>query len=741
MYRFFSKEFLTRQIVSTSALAVALTLSACGGDGGGGGDQHAVSLKTLSSPNQYVSGGTALVQVVTDAPGSTPVTVLVNGADESSAFRQGADGTLLGVVTNLVVGNNTITAKAGNSSASQTLTNYPLAGPIISGPHITPFICQTEAFKLPDGSTLGQAIDADCSAQTKVTYMYMPKNDSTFKPLPAGNSLPEDVASTTTLSGQTVPFVIRVETGTINRGIYQTAVLHDPTTETLPTPLNPPKAWNKRAIAIEGFGCAGGWYIQGNAIGNLNSGDFKFNNLDPTRLGEGYATFSNTLQHASNSCNALLSAEAAMMTKEHLVKTFGAPEFTVSAGCSGGSYGSMQPTDIIPGLFDGVLIMCTFPDPLGIALSGSDGHLLTHYFSSTNPSAFTEDQQVAVSGYKNYKAFLDAANQAGRTDPVSGRVDMPGYNSGVWNAAVPASLRYDPGSNPVGARPTVYDWARNVYGVDANGFAKRPFDNVGVQYGLAQLNSGVITVDQFLDLNEKIGGYDNDSNYVASRTSGDPGAIERMYKSGMQLVGNGGLASIPVFDITGIYNDDSSYHYQWFHFATRDRLVGANGDSKNHVMWRGNPVPAVTTWDTFIKWVSEYKADGGSGTQRDKVIRHKPSNAIDGCWSDQSTFIAEAQTLSNQPDTQCNTLFPSWTFPRRQAGGPVAADIAKCQLKAVNASDYKVALTAEQLARLKAIFPSGVCDWTKPGVNQTKLVPFPSFGPSPVNLVFDITKP
>jgi hypothetical protein len=38
------------------------------------------------------------------------------------------------------------------------------------------------------------------------------------------------------------------------------------------------------------------------------------------------------------------------------------------------------------------------------------------------------------------------------------------------------------------------------------------------------------------------------------------------------------------------------------------------------------------------------------------------------------------------------------------------------------------------------MFPAGVCDWTKPGVGQTGVVPYGSFGPSPVNLLFDITK-
>jgi len=100
-----------------------------------------------------------------------------------------------------------------------------------------------------------------------------------------------------------------------------------------------------------------------------------------------------------------------MMSKEHFIETFGVPVYTVSYGCSGGSYGSSQLADALPGLFDGIMISCTFPDPLAIAFSGSDGHLLTHYFNATDPSGFTVAQQVAVSGYKGQQAFIDAANQ------------------------------------------------------------------------------------------------------------------------------------------------------------------------------------------------------------------------------------------------------------------------------------------------------------------------------------------
>ena len=72
-------------------------------------------------------------------------------------------------------------------------------------------------------------------------------------------SLPPDVDWTTTSLGDIVPFIVRIETGTINRSIYQIAVLHNPVSEPIPTPFTPPTAWNRRLLYSFGGGCVGGW--------------------------------------------------------------------------------------------------------------------------------------------------------------------------------------------------------------------------------------------------------------------------------------------------------------------------------------------------------------------------------------------------------------------------------------------------------------------------------------------------
>jgi hypothetical protein len=317
-----------------------------------------------------------------------------------------------------------------------------------------------------------------------------------------------------------------------------------------------------------------------------------------------------------------------------------------------------------------------------------------------------------------------------------------------------------PGHEPRRRPADGIDAARNVYGVDpATGFALRPFDNVGVQYGLAALNAGAISAAQFLDLNEKIGGYDQDANFVPARSVGDTGAVRRSYQSGITLGGGGGLASIPVFDVSGLFDEDQLYHYQWFHFAVRERMRNENGHARNHVMWRGGlpigellgtPTPEgaalaqrvnTESWRVFIEWVAAFKSDRSHAPDRVKAVRSKPPLAVDGCWTKSldPQFIRERQTWSSQPDSQCNALWPSYSFARKVAGGPLDGNVLKCRLKRLDPRDYDVSFGPAEWGRLRAIFPNGVCDWSKAGIAQTPIVPWASFGPSPKNLVFDVT--
>ncbi len=580
-------------------------------------------IKTLSTHPDRVSGGSVLVEVsYPHANKNNPLVITLNGQDITSTFRPGnSANTLMGLVTGLVTGKNTLAVEGkgwGVPAQTVELTNYSIKGPIISGPYLQPFICQTDVFNLPAGlGTLGAPLDTDCSVATRVHYLYRSTAGGAFRALPSTTALPGDVAMTTTRHGVTVPFVVRLETGTMNRGIYQNVVLHDPTSEPAPSPFSPPKGWNKGLIHTHGGGCPSGWYVQGNAQGvNPVTG------VNITRLGEGWGIIVNTLTPPGTSCNMIVAAESAMMGKEHFIETFGVPAYTISLGSSGGAITTQDIADILPGLFDGGIPISTFTDSFSIGNAASDARLLTNYLVLKNPPGWTEAQKVAVSGYKGMVAFLDDALESARMDPVPGRIDFPGYESAEWKAAVPVALRYHPVTNPTGARPTIFDVARNIYGVDPKtGFALRPWDNVGVQYGLKALNDGVISVQQFLDLNEFVGGFDIDANYIPQRTVADLGALKRIYQSGMTLYGGNGLASIPVLDGGG-YNETSGHHYAVYHFMVRARMLRANGDFDNHIMWRG-PAQNEANWQAMVRWVEAIKADTSSADQRVKVRREQ----------------------------------------------------------------------------------------------------------------------
>jgi hypothetical protein len=458
-------------------------------------------IKVLSSPPELVSGGDALVSV----SGAGPVTL--NGADVTAVFKSSSDGKRIGLVEGLKLGANVLRA----GSATLTLINHPISGPVFAGPHETPFYCMTAKFALPASKeTLGAPLDADCSVKTRIDYVYRAKA-GVFKPLPAG-ATPDDLAQTTTSDGKTVPYIVRVETGTINRAIYQTAMLAAPIVAT--GPMAPPPAWNRKLVYTFGGGCVGGWYMQGASVGNRGI-------LEDLMLSQGYAVASSSLNVFGNNCAMLSAAETLEMVKERFIETYGVPQFTIGFGCSGGSEQLHPIGDAYPGLVDGMIVGCSFPELIGaVVLNLTDADLMAHYFKHSTVS-WSAKEQAAAAGYPN-------ETTAATIGTLGVRIKAEG---GDCNAAIPESVRFGRAKKPDGVRCDVYDHAVNVFGKDPQtGAARRSWDNVGVQYGLAALKSGAISAQQFLDLNRSIGGFDNDGNYSAARGEADPVAVSAPMK-------------------------------------------------------------------------------------------------------------------------------------------------------------------------------------------------------------------
>src|SRR3954471_10953596 len=470
-----------------------------------------LEIRTLSNRADLISGGDALVAIgLPSGVDPAGVHVDVGGRDVTSAFALRPDGSFGGLVTGLKDGPNVVTASApGVSDAHLTIDSHPIGGPVFSGPQTQPWLCTTE------DNDLGKATDAQCDAPTKVEYLYKPTVGSGFQPYDPKNP-PSDVAQTTTDQGKTVPFVIRSERGVINRGIYEISVLADPKEKS--SPWAPQKAWNRKLYWVFG-------------------GDCKPNHKQPADsarnesvLGKGFAQAASGMTVLGTACNSVVNAETVMMIKERIAETLGPIRYTMSEGCSGGSMQQHWIASNYPGLLDGIQPQCSYPDIWETMQEAEDCHVLGHYFLEVSPHLWpSTTQQNAVTGYAEQTTchslwdgpglgyaqnWLDPDNAGGRS--------------------LPAEQVYNAQTNRGGVRCTLPDYMASIYGRRASdGFANRPFDNVGVQYGLNALNSGQITAEQFVDLNEKVGGLDIDWNYQGARSAADPAALDVAYRAGL----------------------------------------------------------------------------------------------------------------------------------------------------------------------------------------------------------------
>ncbi len=346
----------------------------------------------------------------------------------------------------------------------------------------------------------------------------------------------------------------------------------------------------------------------------------------------------------------------------------------------------------------------------------TDLQLLNNYFTK-HADSLTETQKLAIAGVAELKNVTVAAGQAGRVNPM---VFCP--------PELPQPLRYDPASNRKGARCDVFDHTANVYGRDPEtGFARRPLDNTGVQYGLAALNAGKINVEQFLDLNQNVGGYDADGNMVATRAIADTQALRAAYRTGRITNGGGGLAAVPIID-SRPYRDQTDagdFHLKFHSFSLRERLQRANGSTANEVMLSyaaGNTKIAEYALAKMDEWVTKLHADPTAASTPAKTIekidRAKPADLVDSCYGAQGERIRETQTFAGG---KCNELYPTFPSPRMVAGSPASNDVLKCQLKPIDFKDYQVALTDAQKSRLSTIFATGVCNFAIKGVEQQPL--------------------
>lgn len=698
---------LSRQVVCLPAVAlVAVTLGgAAPALAQAAGPGAALELRALSTRAETVSGGDVLVQIA--VPRDVPperVSVTLNGRDVRSAFRPTAQPqVLVGLLSGLTTGPNQLEASvSGQRRAQLRLVSHPLTGPVMSGPHQTPFVCETETFGL------GPALDGTCHVATRVDYFYRLRAPATapnpFRPFTPGAPRPADLAQTTTSDGRTVPYIVRREMGTINRAVYVIAFLHEPGTP-LPDPWTADTPWNGRLIYSFGGGCRAG-YHQGRSIGGLtaNRSYLEESQLGDYALARGYAVAGASLNVFGTNCADLISAETMMMVKEHFVERFGVPRYTIGSGRSGGSMQQHQIANNYPGLLDGIIPTASFADNLTFLDPLFDCELLNHAFN-TSALPWTDAQKAAVAGHASDAYCTRNGSAYPNLRPTNCDPD-----------GLPAAAVYDPKTNRDGVRCTYQDNMVNVYGRDPRtGFARRPFDNVGVQYGLRALNEGAITSEQFADLNRRVGGHDIDGATSPARTA-DPDALRMAYDTGRLNDASRGLSAIPIIDVRPYTDGGRDVHDIVASHITRARLVAANGHAGNQVFRTyapGTPIQPAQRYvlDAMDEWLSSIARDTAPArSPLDKVLRNRPRNLVDTC------YLATLEPVTDP--SRCQALFPVARNPRLVAGAPLTHDRLKCELKPIDRADYTVQLSEAQLGVLREVFPGGVCDYRRPGVGQ-----------------------
>jgi hypothetical protein len=749
-----------------------------------------VELAVLSSPANYVSGGDVRIEVRA-APGlHDKLALYLNGSKLDVALQKKGSHRLEAVVSGLRLGDNTLEVYVQGQSQRDTLelTNYPITGPMFSGPQQTPFTCTTiqgavgrqplvdsatpPGYKVADatGATIGYS--RNCSIETFVSYFYV-SSSGALKAYPLTGPAPTDMGTVTLADGRVVDFVVRREIGSINRFLYSIAMLA-PAPGADNAAKNDTSLWNGRLLY---------WFQGGVAIGHTQ-GSVHGGSMNLDVLKQGVAIVHSSGNNTSTHYNLELADETAMMTKERFVERYGVPTYTVGLGGSGGAIQQYIVGQNRPGVLDALLPVQSYPDMVTQTIHVGDCELLEYYMDATDRTnakwRVTKNRSLLVGMNAEQD---DVGNNAKVNDPLAQLKQALGYSTAKgssecipawrgltplamnpWYGQAPNQANWVPLSDIAAIRWTHYDDLRNIYGVDATGAANPSWDNVGVQYGLQSLKAGTITPQEFLGVNWSIGGWKHPSEMVqetfpfmgtsptevgkalsipgyfdpwsrknmrvaaspdqpAPRTEGVFSAMRAVYDRGMVFHGQ---LDRPTIDHRQYMERELDMHNVHQSFAVRKRVIDRMGDSDTMVIWFTDTVPGTPKASQSLEaiavmdeWMRNIQANPGAG-----IRANRPARAVDSCFDVQGKLIYAGDDawdgiLDDKPAGQCTQRFPLYKTSRIVAGAPLEGGIYKCALKpveqAVMDGTYAPWVpTGEQVATLKTIFPTGVCDYSKP---------------------------
>jgi hypothetical protein len=614
------------------------------------------------------------------------------------------------------------------------------------------------------GNVIGYS--RDCAIDTFVTYLYRTTGNA-WGTMPADGRRPADMSTVTLADGRTVDFVVRREIGSINRFLYSFAMLASAAEDAAKPDLS---RWNGRLL----YWFQGGVAI-GHSQGTVHSGSL---NPDILRLGYAIAHSSgnNTGTHYNLQVageTAMMTKER--FIERYGVPTYtvglggsgGAIQQYVIGQNHPGVLDALLPVQSYPDMVTQT-IHTGDCELLEHYMDATD---------RANPKWRTTKNRSLLVGFNAEEGFDGVNDPLAQLKNALGFSTAIGSTECVasWRGLTPLALNplygqapnqqnYEPQSAIAAIRWTHYDDLRNIYGVDADGAARSTWDNVGVQYGLRSLQEGGITLEEFLHLNWFIGGWKRPREMVqegfpffgtssdeinkaltvpgyfdpwsrrnmnlspgadqpAPRTHGDPRAMRAAYTSGMVFRGR---LDRPTIDHRQYMERELDMHNVHQSFAVRQRVLDKMGNTDMLVIWFTDTVPGVPKASQSLdavavmdEWMRNIRANPHKG-----IRGNRPARAVDSCFDVSGRLIYAGKDawhgiLDDKPAGPCTQRFPMYSTSRIVAGAPLEGGIYRCALKpveqAVAEGTYQPwSPTAEQVMRLKKIFPEGVCDYTRP---------------------------
>lgn len=677
-------------------------------------------VQVVSNRSDLVSGGDAWVRVIRrKGVRARTVRVTLNGRDVSRRFRNRPDGSFSGLVTGMRPGRNRVVARAPRARRGvAVITNHRSGGPVFTGPVVAAYACQETA------------TDRFCNQAPTYSWLYKSSTGSKgLQPYDPANP-PGDVATTTTDQGVEVPFIVRQEDGYADRDRYTILTLHRPGQPW--KPWRPQRQWNRKLLVTHGGGCGASYSPATPPLvdysGTLDDVP-AIDNSYVTALGKGFAVMSTALSNTGHNCDVSYNAESLMMAKERLVERYGRLRYTIGTGCSGGSVAQHTVANAYPGIYQGLVTTCSYPDVMSAGAQFADYHLMRLYFE--DPSRWGPGVAWLPTQMADVEGHLTHVNAITADEGLFKSAINPEHACGGVPDPVPGdpTTRYDSETNPGGVRCSILDLMRNRLGVRpesvwseqeqevGRGFAGIPFANAGIQYGLKALQGGRITPAQFVDLNATIGGLDINADLQAARTAGDDTSVANAYRTGL-------LNEFDNVDQVAMINHggpDPGIAHDYSHAVWSDlRLQEAQGHTDNRVEWFG-PTPLIgdATWANqallaMDEWLSAVEKDKRRLPLARKIVEDRPATLQDRCVAQGVPgFACEGDLVRTNLST-----------PRQEAGGPQANDVLKCRRVPLDRSSYTLAgavpitFTEAEWQRLEETFPDGVCDWSRPGVGQ-----------------------